>query len=502
YYENGNIKQVLYTFANGEEVLNPMYNATLGTKDEKAYDDFINNFSLEWDIIEGMKLKTKISLNKKTLTADKFLPGDHTDFYGNSLNGSYTKTLTEYFSYDANVTLAYTKRLAKHLLNAAAVWNVKQARTDQFSTTAYNFPNNNMDHISMGIQYGKGDKPVGNYEESRLMGVVANFNYGFDDRYLADFSIRSDASSLFGADKRWGTFGSVGIGWNIHNESWFNKSGLFSQLKVRGSWGSTGGQNFYPYQAMMMFSYKDELLNRQDSENETVGMSYDGFVGALLKAFGNTGLKWQKTEKLNAGIDFALFDNRLSGYFNYYKETSKSVLTDVRVAPSLGFSSYKDNLGEVENKGVEVNLKATLIRSERKSLQWDVFVSLVRNRNRLLKLNEALVAWNKNQDETSVKDEVKGPVVRYQEGQSIHTIWANESLGIDPVTGDEVFLSRNGQKVSEWSTENYKPLGCEDPKFEGNFGTMLRYKNFMLQAYFKYSYGGDIYNKTLVDKVE
>lgn len=502
YYENGNVKQVLYTFANGEEVLNPMYNATLGTKDEKAYDDFINNFSLEWDIIEGLKLKTKISLNKKNLTSDKFLPGDHTAFYGNSLNGCYTKSVTQYFSYDANATVAYTKRLAKHQLNTVAVWNVKQAHTDLFETTAYNFPNNNLDHIGMGIQYANGDKPSGNYEVSRLMGIVANFNYGYDERYLIDFSIRSDGSSLFGADKRWGTFGSVGIGWNIHNENWFKGSGLFNQLKLRGSWGTTGGQNFYPYQAMMMFSYKDDLLNRKNPEAGMSGQSYDGFIGTLLKAYGNTNLKWQKTEKLNVGIDFTLFDNRLSGYFNYYKETSKSVLIDVLVAPSLGFSSYKDNLGELENKGIEMNLKATVIRDMERGLQWDVFFNIVRNRNRLLKLNDALVAWNKKQDDASAKDEAKRPTVRYQEGQSIHTIWANESLGIDPVTGDEVFLNQNGQKVGAWNTENYKPLGCEDPKFEGNFGTMLKYKRFMIQAYFQYSYGGDIYNQTLVDKVE
>lgn len=503
YYDNGNVKQVLYTFADDNEVTNPMYNATLGTKDEKAYDDFINNFSLEWDILEGLKLKTKISLNKKNLTSDKFLPADHTDFYGkNSLNGSYSKTLTQYFSYDASVTVAYTKRLNKHQLNAVGVWNVKQARTDYFETTAYNFPNNNMDHIGMGIEYGKGDKPSGDYEVSRLMGVVVNFNYGYDDRYLADFSARSDGSSLFGADKRWGTFGSVGVGWNIHNEAWFKGSALLNQLKLRGSWGTTGGQNFYPYQAMMMFTYKDDLLSREDPDKGISTQAYDGYIGALLKAYGNKNLKWQRTEKLNVGLDFSLFDNRLSGYFNYYKEISKSVLIDVLVAPSLGFDAYKDNLGQVENKGIEMNLRATVIRDVKRELQWDVFVNVVRNRNHLLKLNDALVAWNKTQDETSVKNEVKGPMVRYQEEQSIHTIWANESLGIDPVTGDEVFLDQNGQKVSAWSTANYKPLGCEDPKFEGNFGTMLRYKGFMLQAYFKYSYGGDIYNKTLVDKVE
>lgn len=112
YDENGNVKQVLYTFADESQALNPMYNATLGTKSEKAYDDFINNFSLEWDIVEGLKLKSKISLNKKNMTSDNFKPSEHTDFYKEEVyKGSYTKTVSDYFSYDASVTLAFTKRL-------------------------------------------------------------------------------------------------------------------------------------------------------------------------------------------------------------------------------------------------------------------------------------------------------------------------------------------------------------------------------------------------------
>ena len=134
------------------------------------------------------------------------------------MKGSYTKEVTDYFSYDANVMASYVKNLDKHLLNATVVWNVTQSKTDEFTTVAYNFPNDNMDHIGMGVEYQEGDKPDGNYEISRLMGVVGNFNYSYDNRYLADFSVRSDGSSVYGSSKRWGTFGSIGLAWNMHNE--------------------------------------------------------------------------------------------------------------------------------------------------------------------------------------------------------------------------------------------------------------------------------------------
>lgn len=146
-------------------------------------------------------------------------------------------------------------------------------------------------------------------------------------------------------------------------------------------------------------------------------------------------------------MDFTLRNSRISGYLNFYKDISKSVLTDVLVAPSLGFTSYKDNLGEVENKGIELNVRATLIQRPANGLRWDVFLNVVKNKNRLMKLNDALAAWNKTQDDEITDEdnkEASRPVVRYQEGESINTIWANESLGIDPVTGDEVFLDLNG----------------------------------------------------------
>ena len=473
---------------------NPVYNSTLGTKDEGRYKNFINNFSVEWNITTGLMLKGQLSLNDKNYESDLFLPAEHTSFDEEQVKGSYTKRIQDDFSYDVNLVLSYFRTFGKHAINAGAVYNLQQTKTDGFTTVAYNYPNSEMDHIGMGMQYGEGDRPIGDYELSRLLGIAANANYSYDDRYLLDASIRSDASSIFGADKRWGTFGSVGIGWNIHNEKWLkDNTSFFQLLKLRASWGVTGGTNFYPFQAMTIYSYNDVLIQ---------GISYNDALGVLLKGMGNRNLKWQRTEKRNIGLDFELFNRRLTGYFNVYSDISKDVLIDVNLAPSVGFSSYKENLGEVKNSGIELNLKASLINNLEESIRWDVFVNIVHNKNKLLKMNDALLAYNDSQDENTMENYNKKPVVRYKEGLSINTIWVNESLGIDPSTGDEIFLDLDGKKVTEWSVDNYKPIGCTDPKIRGNFGTILYYKTFSLNAYFSYSCGGQIYNQTLVDKVE
>lgn len=242
----------------------------------------------------------------------------------------------------------------KHNINLAAVWNVRESNVDSYSVMAVNYPNEQMDHFGMGTAFQDGAKPAGDYEVSRLMGFAGNVNYGWDNRYLLDLSIRTDGSSVYGANQRWGTFGSIGIAWNIHREKWFENSRIVNNLKLRGSIGSTGGQNFYPFQSIRMFSYKDDLVD---------GITYNGSIGALLKSYGNTDLKWQKNLKRNIGLDFALFTSRLSGYVNFYKEDSKALLIDVLLAPSTGFDSYKDNLGEVENQGIETNIRGSVIIS-------------------------------------------------------------------------------------------------------------------------------------------
>ncbi|MFR6383386.1 MAG: TonB-dependent receptor domain-containing protein, partial [Odoribacter splanchnicus] len=311
----------------------------------------------------------------------------------------------------------------------------------------------------------------------------------YDNRFLLDASVRSDGSSIYGSNNRWGTFWSVGVGYNIHNEKFMKDWGVINLLKIRGSIGTTGGQNFSPYQAMAMYSYNDSRINT---------ISYSGYLGAIMKAFGNKNLKWQKVEKQNVGLDFEIFHSRLTGSFNVYRDLSKDVLIDVSIAPSLGFSSYKENLGEVENSGVELSLKGTVLRDVKRELNWDIFFNLAHNKNKVKKINKALTAFNADQDS---KVENK-PMIRYKEGLSQNTIWVNESLGIDPATGDEIFLDMNGNKVNKWDSKNYKPWGSSDPKIYGTVGTMFMYKGWELNAHLYYKYGGYIYNQTLVDKVE
>ena len=483
-------------------IYNPLYNTTLDVRDESRYNDLTNLFGIDWQIIEGLRLKGSFSFTLQNTSADVFKPAKHTDFAtytGDDFDrrGSYSASRGDVFDYDASLVLSYFWQANKHVINANLGWNAKQSRTKEFSVMAEGFPNERLDYISFATQYQKNGSPSGNEYTSRLVGFLGNLNYSWDERYLFDLSFREDASSQFGADKRWAPFWSAGLGWNLHNEHFMEGVDWLQQFKIRGSYGLTGSQNYDPYQAITTYEYLT-----QDR--------YHFAVGAIAKAMGNRNLAWQRTWQQNYGLDLTLWKNRIDISADYYIKTSKDVLTAVTLAPSLGFSSYMDNLGEVENRGYELSLRATLIRDQSKKIFWSVNGSAIHNKNKLLKISNALKAYNETSDSEldkepntdGKKSEVNRPRVRYVEGASMNSIWVNHSLGIDPATGKEIFVARNGDLVTDWSSANYVIGGCTDSKVEGTFGSNFTWKGLSLNMTFRYRIGGQMYNQPLVDKVQ
>lgn len=482
----------------GQTFYNPLYNTTLNTIDEEKYNDVTNNFGVDWTIIEGLRLKGSFSFTHQNTYGDNFKPARHTDFADYSdedfdRRGAYVGSRGENFSYDASAVLTYFWQLDKHVVNANLGWNLQENVTREFTVKTEGFPNENLDYISFATQYEKDGAPSGDEYTSRLVGFLGNLNYSYDERYLLDLSFREDASSRFGADKRWAPFWSAGLGWNLHNEGFLKDVAFINRLKIRGSYGLTGSQNYNPYQAMTTYKY-------------LTGERYHHTVGAEVMALGNEKLGWQRTLQQNYGLDIDLWDERINITGNYYIKLSKDVLTSVTLPPSLGFDSYMDNLGEVKNYGYELSLRVAILKNPAKRLFWSVNANALHNKNKLMKISNALRAYNDSQDEDSMADSKKKepnrPKVRYIEGESMNSIWVNRSLGIDPATGNELFLAKNGDIVTEWNTDNYVIGGCTDSELEGTFGTNFQWKGFQLNMIFRYSLGGQIYNQTLVDKVQ
>lgn len=487
--QDGNLKYILEkgNAIHYEPVYNPLYNATLNLVNTEKYGELINNFSIDWTPVENLLLKGAFAITQKKEEEDVFKPAKHTSFANGKFDrkGAYSATRGEFFSYNVNLIANYFKKIQNHILALNAGMNLSETTASSIKVEAQGFPNETMDHINFATYYQENGKPGGSETTTRLIGFLGNLNYSYDQRYLLDLSFRTDASSVFGVDKRWAPFWSAGIGWNIHNESFFKESGIFDLFKIRATYGETGSVNFSPYQAITMYEF-------------IAGEQYEFSVPASVKAMGNPNLGWQKTLQTNFGIDLALLDSRVMVSANVYNKLSKDVLTSITLAPSTGFGTYMDNLGEVENRGFDVSLKLGLIKNKTRKIYWNINGSAVANKNKLKKMSNALKAFNDKQNEGISST----PVLRLVEGESMNSIWVNRSYGVDPASGNEVFITSQGTVSDKWSDENYVIGGDKDPKVRGNFGTNFTWEGFQLNAIFRYSCGRDVYNSTLVNRVQ
>lgn len=470
---------------------NPMYNASLNGFDKTKRSELINNTSFEWSIIDGLMLRGQLGLSKNIEQGDLFRPADHTAFANYAANdifrrGDYRYTVNNGLSYDGALNLQYSKLFnEKHLWYSGLDFNIRHQESSLYGFLAEGFTNPKFDFISMALQYAQGQKPYGSESYINTLGITANSNYIYDDRYFTDVSLRFDGSSQFGAKKRIAPFWSFGLGWNIHNERFLKNSSVVDRLKIRGSTGITGSQNFSAYQALSTYRYFND--KRYFTSN-----------GAYLLGLGNENLKWQQTQSYNLGVDAELFNRRLKVVGDLYQSKTKDLVSSISIPASTGFSSYVENIGEMQNQGFEFRATGVMVDQGRNGWYTSVTAGVTQNKNKIVSISSALRDAQKNRQMA----EESTPSNLYLEGYSTRTIWVVPSLGIDPSNGREVYLNNDGVPTYDWNGSYLKPMGNLDPDYFGNFSFLAKYKGLTLNATFSYRFGGQDYNQTLINKVE
>ena len=494
--EYGKVQKLLGTFLPSSSVsatptyyFNPLYNAELGTKNFSKYNEITENFYVEYQALPSVRITARVGYTYNGNASEVFLPGDHTNFAtwtGDSYykRGSYRMTDGENTSVSSDLYANWTKSIGKHVFFANGGLNVAAFTNEVHGMTAWGFLNNRVDFISFAKQYEENGVPTGSESTKREIGLISYGNYSYDNRYLVDVSVRRNASSVFGANNRWGSFWSVGLGWNLHNEAFLKKISAVNLLKLRGSVGSTGSQNFSPYQSMATYNF-------------FTSSTYDNISGAYLYALANDNLKWQETRDYNVGMDVKLF-NKLNLRFDYYQSNTNSLLIDFTLPTSTGFSSYKENLGSLRTIGYEGTVSYIAYSNPKKHSFVTLNASFARNYNKITKISESLKSQNKEQDALATN----APKTRYAEGQSTSSIWAVPSLGIDPVNGEEMFLTKAGKTTYTWNPDDQVVAGVTDPKLRGNLGLNLEYNGWGFSASMRYTIGAGYYNSTLVNRVE
>lgn len=473
---------------------NPLYNASLNTLLQQKYIEVTNNSYIEWMILTGLKATGRFGISEKRTKADEFYPANHLKFRTYSdedffRRGSYqiNEGTNKVLTGDLNVT--YSKVFGeKHYVFGNVGYNISENTFQEDIYNAEGFPNDKMNNIIFAKQYAKDSKPTGSEATNRDLGVLFACNYTYDNRLLVDGSYRASASSQFGANNRWGQFWSVGAGWNMHNEKWMKGWDKLNLLKLRGSVGYTGSQSAEAYASLASYKY---FMDR----------NYDNFQGAYLKGMRNDDLKWQEKLDYNVGIDVNIAHN-FTLKFDYYIAQTKNTLLDFTLPGSTGFLSVKENIGDVRNKGFDLYLTYTPWRVTRDRSYVTLTAAVSHNKNKITGISDAMKQYNDKQDELAGDRFSNKPVQKYYEGVSMNAIWAVPSLGIDPATGDEIFVGKDGKITNTWKASDQVICGDELPDFQGNFGVNGSWKGLSLNVVFRYQFGGQMYNQTLVDLVE
>ncbi len=495
YDANGNIVQTFPDFDHNDQspVGNPLWDASLNTVNKSEYFTFINNFSLEWLIIDGLRLRAKLGVTTTRSSSDYFLPKEHSYFTTatyQTASGQLRKGLYRYGSgtdnaLNGNVTMSYSKTFAdKHQVYVGLDYSVSNEKLYNYLFTAEGFSNSSLNFIGNASQYALDSTPSASRSKTRMVGFTGNASYTFDNRYYADLSYRVDGSSKFGSDKRFAPFWSVGVGWNIHNEKFMQRQHVFSNLRLKASYGVTGTQDFTTESAYTTFKY-------------TPGQRYLSWTSATIMGLGNSDLTWQKTKEWNVGFEAGLLKQRVVAEFNWYDKRTSNLLSYMDLPLSSGFASYTSNVGSMKNTGFDASLNVYVIRDYKKRLNLLLGGQFVYNKNEITSLSDAI----KEQNEQYLAQNVDVSNLFY-EGRPLNAIYAVRSAGIDPSTGREVFIDRDGNKSNTWNPADKVYLGTSDQPWRGNFRAMLMYANFTFNVSFGYHWGGKLYNSTLRDRVE
>ena len=465
--------------------LNPLYEASLGSYNKGENFNINDVFDIKVQLIEGLRLEGSFSLTKYKNNTEVFLSPDSKEFNDvpASEAGSITVSNSNSIDYQGKLLLTYNKMFGEGtLLSLIAGGNLQSSNSNSNGYTGIGIFSDRLAHPSFASQYPSESSPTGSQDISRSLGGFINVNTIYKDRYFADFSIRYEGSSKFGSDQRYAPFWSVGVGWNIHKEKFFNAAST-DRLKLRASVGYLGNASFSPYQAITTYEYNSDYV-------------YDNGIGATPITIGNPDLKWERTLNWNVGLDVNLFNNRLDMTIDYYKKITDNLLLSVTKAPSVGVGEATENIGKIDNTGIEFRTRVIALRNQ--DWDWSLSLTASHNKNKIRQISNSLKAQNeKNNAEKS-----RQPQPVYEEGQSISAIKAVQSGGIDPATGKEVYIGKDGRPTFTYDYNDKIVFGDSDPKVYGIFSSYLTYKGISLDFMLEYKLKSTVYNETLVTRVE
>ena len=454
---------------------NPLQEITLNRSNSEGNSLNTTGFA-EVEFFDGLKFtfNAGIGLNESRATSTK------NPFYGQFADGggSVSKEHSRTLYVNLQQLLTYDKTfggvhhvslLAGHESYKSTGVTVGASRSKMFS----------IDNAELSGAVVDGESSYSSKSMYNNEGYLARAQYDYENRYFFNASYRRDASSRFHPDHRWGNFWSLGAAWLLNEESWFNASWV-NMLKVKASYGSQGNDAIGNYRYTDTYSVEN----------------LEGEIATTFVSKGNENITWETNSNFNAGVEFALFKNRLSGSVEYFYRKTSDMLFFFNVATSSGYSGYYDNIGDMKNSGVEIDLNANIVNT--RNIQWDVYANATHYTNKVLYLPEK----NKRQVHEGYEGYETGNKF-IAEGLPLNTFFMPKYAGVDKTTGEAMWykdiLDAEGNITGRETTKVYDEATdylCDDPTplFYGGFGTSLSLYGFDISANFTYSVGGLTYD--------
>ena len=459
---------------------NPLYNETLNHLNDSKDINFRNNFYIDWRPVDGLLVAGRFSVSAARENTEYFKSPYHTDYEDTSIleRGEYTKTSTNINNYSGDIRAIYNKTLnRKHNLFLNATMQFESQKTIFDGYSAIGFSDDIIPYPSFASQYPENATPQYNQVIMRSANFFVQTGYTYDNRYSVDFTVRRDGSSNFGSDNLFTTSWSAGLAWNLHREEFF--AGKLELFKLRLTIGKVGNSGT---------NYATTTTYRYNTQSNLYGS------GVYISQFGSYGLAWEKTLDMNVGLDFTTNKRRFSATVDLYQKITDPLIISYDVAASTGRSGLLRNMGRNTIKGVTFSANFNVINRPEDGFIWGVGVTGSAKKSKFSKMGDL--------DQLNEELREAGYLLRYYDGGSQYSIWATQSAGIDPATGDEIYVKPDGTYTFTWDKSYERVVGNSQPDLEGRINSTFRYKGWTAGIYLHYIIGQDQINRALMERIE
>ncbi|MFN8341134.1 MAG: TonB-dependent receptor [Cyclobacteriaceae bacterium] len=421
----------------------------------------------EYKFTDALKFRTSWSTDYNSMGDDQFFSPLTTD--ASAVSGRALKSTFEQLTWLNENILTYNRKFQRSTLNAIAGYTMQVTRSQQTNIAGQGFPiGSGLENISSAALITAAGASGTSFG---LLSYLSRVNYDLDGKYLFSATVRTDASSRFPRNSRYGVFPSASIGWRISQEAFFGTHKTLTDLKLRASYGLTGDQEIGNFQNVSYWS----------------PARYQGVSGLKPRNLADPNLTWQTNRALNVGVDWELYGGRISGSIEYFKSNKTGLLSNDFIAGTTGFSTITRNKGEIENKGWEFTINSVNI--SKPGFRWNTSfnISFIKNQYKALSNDGLLLSAYTDGSPTHVM----------KVGQAVGTFWAIPYLGVDPQNGDALFRSRSGAVVNAETVQfdDATFAGKAIPDYYGGINNTFTVGKFDFLVATQFNVGNKIYNQ-------